>query len=279
MPVFAGGGKMRDTNVPPPSTDDYEFDIPEEEGSSDPVYTPIGFDTETGWAMNEGISGVGDGLRWDYTPGSAWDYGIDDGSISQTRDFYYDSGLDDLIANFSPESTRGIQAALVNVGLLSPTSVISFGAWDNNSRSAFRELLGMSNRAGIVWQDMLGQLAKNPSPLRSGRGGGGGGGARRAPFQPRVPDRDEVRRSYRSVASRLLGGNFVDDDQANAFADSFIEQVVSAQRQAYDGKKVTDAPSLEAEAVETLEEDRGTEVDANRFAGYARIMEELVLGG
>lgn len=266
---------MSDT---PPDLDTILNGVPQEEEEEDapPVRTPIGFDRDTAVAILDGDSRVPTELTYSYERDlGARRFRPDPVTVSGTQELYYDAGLDDLISNFGPERTREIQTALVQTGLLSGSSVITFGEWDNGSVNAFKELLGMSNRSGTVWQDTLGRLLSNPSPLRSG--GGGGGGASRAPFQARIPDRDEVRRSYRSVASRLLGGNFVSDEEADAFADSFTQQVVSAQRQAYNGQTINEAPSLEAETVETLETTREDEVDANRFAGYVKVLEELTL--
>ena len=85
-----------------------------------------------------------------------------------------------------------------------------------------------------------------------------------------------MKRVYRSAAIRTLGGRFDTEADEDAFADAFEQQVVSAQRAAYAGRTVQEAPAAGAEAEEMLETTRGDEVDANRFAGYMRVLEDLI---
>lgn len=234
--------------------------------------TPIGFDPDTGAALFAGDSGVQPYLERTHFSES----GMGPPVYSTRRKLYYDEYLDDLTSRLSPERTRELQQAFVYLGMLSEKSVVTYGRWDDSSRGALKELLAISNRSGRVWDQTLEDLLRTPNPalLAAPRGPSG---PSRAPFQPRTPDRDEVKRVYQQAAIRSLGGQFnVSDDEMEAFADSFTEQVVSAQRAAYDGRPISEPPSATAEAQEQLEDTRGDEVEAADFAGYVDVLRELI---
>jgi hypothetical protein len=200
---------------------------------------------------------------------------------------YTNASLDQLTGTGGGSIPRGLtigaQQMMVEAGLLNPGSITEYGRWDNSSVSAFKEVLAIANRSGETWNGALSRMVRSGANLRSQSGGGGGGGGR-APFQPRTPNREEVKRNYRAIRQRELGGNFAAlSDEAfkaeqEAFANAYEAQVVGAQRAAYEGRAVQDAPGVESAALDKLEKEREGEVKANDFAGLARTMTE-VLGG
>lgn len=193
---------------------------------------------------------------------------------------YYDSDLDQIVAGIagSPASTASVQQAMVAAGLIKESAVITFGQWGNSETTAFAELLAMSNRSGRTWDVTLNNM------LRSGGvaadGGGGGGTGRR--FVARPPNRGEVKRAYRNLRQRSLGGQFTrEDDEAfkaeqEAFANAFEAQVVGAQRAAFDGRSVESPPSLEAAALDKIETEQKAGVEAFSFAGLASAMTQAL---
>lgn len=257
----------------PPSTDEFDFNIPQDE-ESEPILTPIGFDSDTGRALLEGDTNIPTTLRGSERtslPGSS-------GGVwrpTERDTLYYDVELDGLTRGFGAERTKELQSALVHLGFISDSKVIEYGSWDNDSKSAFRELLAVSNRSGTTWDLTLRRMLANPD-LAARREASRPSGPTRAPFRARLPDRDEVKRVYRTAAIRTLGGRFDTEADEDVFADTFEKQVVAAQRAAYDGQTVREAPSAGVEAEEQIENTRGDEVDANRFAGYVRVLEDLI---
>lgn len=193
-------------------------------------------------------------------------------------DGYYPQDLDDIIGSFGVTERYSIKDLMIRSGLLSATSALPGDTFGDGEKTAFKELLGISNRQGFTWNRTLADMARMAPP------GGGPSGPGRAPFKPRTPNRNEVKRAYRDIRKRMLGGQFTrTDDQAfeaeqEAFADAFEAQVVGAQRAAYEGRAVEEPPSLEAAAMDTLEEDQAAGVKAFSFAGLASAMTRA-LGG
>ena len=67
------------------------------------------------------------------------------------------------VASLSPENTARLQIKLAKAGLISKSSVVQVGVFDDVTESAYREVLGIANRYGMSDTDALAMLESQPS--------------------------------------------------------------------------------------------------------------------
>jgi len=171
---------------------------------------------------------------------------------------YFD-GDEYQIANFKPEEIAEIQQRMNKAGVLGKKYRI--GLADDETISAFKEVLGQANRTGTNWTSALGSLVSTP---RQGTG-----------LTYKVSNPDDIRKVIQQTASTVLGRS-ADTELVNRLVKSYQQlQIQEQQGVIKSGGMKTQAPELSVFAEEQLREKSGAEADAFRFAQAAK----SVLGG
>lgn len=194
----------------------------------------------------------------------------------------YYAGDEYTIPNsWSVERRASVQYRLVSSGWLDPGKIAVEGDWGVATARAFASVLSQANATGTSWRVALDRSLGAAQDFRRDQErsdqldasrrlpSGGGGGARRAPFQARVSNPDDLRATFKEVARQATGGVFVDDAQIENMVTTFQANERRSQRQAYDGGEVVDAPS--ANAVFEDKVDDGS-IEANRFAQITALL-------
>lgn len=88
-------------------------------------------------------------------------------------DYYTENDLVDNFAGLGEETIAGIQASLINAGLLETDAGFIAGDWGTSTQRAFSYILGMANRRGVTtqeretgsaWRSALAEFELNPIP-------------------------------------------------------------------------------------------------------------------
>lgn len=185
----------------------------------------------------------------------------------------YDATDLDLFSNLAPESIAEIQAGLARAGLL-PKKGTAYKIWDGNTAGAMQKVLAYANQRGLVWQDALEEWAaagdeaglNDPGPGRV--------------FTPRLSNPDDLRATFKQVAYQRTGGNFLEDGAYDRMVAAYQDAEMKAQRGQFDaavsGATVTDAPSAQTFATETLQTENTADVQANSVASYGKVLEGML---
>ena len=129
--------------------------------------TGSGYDLSLQQAFNE-FGGI--------TPGTS-PIGVTASYVSPRGDaaseYYTENDLVDDFAGMGEESIAGIQASLINAGLLETDAGFIAGDWGPTTQRAFSYILGMANRRGVTtqeretgsaWRSALAEFELNPLP-------------------------------------------------------------------------------------------------------------------
>lgn len=202
------------------------------------------------------------------------------GGVTMQRPAYWD-GDEWIPSSFSAMEIFQLQSALARVGLLRGTW--SGGYWDDASRKAYRELLGMANARGSrnadqLLNEMLTQTQELGGALFTIDENGnivmtrGEGTETRAPLVTRTTDPASLRSVFRRSVIELLGEGW-SEDQINDMVAAYNSMEVSRQKAAYDaqltGGSVMDIPSPESFIEAKVQEMDPTGVQANTALNLA----------
>lgn len=193
----------------------------------------------------------------------------------------YDDRFLYSLSTRSPAFIGEIQYALLASGLIDPKSDYIPNVMDSVTQSAMSKVLGYANRAGVTWEQALEEMMQGGMERMSARSGGGG--ARGPVFTPRLSNPDDLKKLFRQTAYNMLGGQFIADDQQQAFVDAYHQIELGAQRAAFDaqvggGGTVVDAPNPSTTAQQQVEEIDPMGVKAKRINDYASMFERLIGG-
>lgn len=181
------------------------------------------------------------------------------------------------IESWPPERVADLQAQLVDAGLLDPDSY-QRGYWDDESATAYRQLLGYSNVAGIDSHQTLQRIGE----VKSKYGTTADKARVRQPFIAELADPAALNDLLDNVSVRLLG-RALSPTEKGTFAESFRTTQESEQRRAYDmagvengpGGTVTmpDAESRATEFVRSNQPQEVAEYDAiNRWRQFQALL-------
>lgn len=190
-------------------------------------------------------------------------FGATKETFTQDRPPKYFSGDEDLIIGQSRENIAVIQALMNRGGLLGRK--YNPGIVDDQTRSAFRELLGISNREGSNWEETLGTL----NELAKEQVG------ELPTYQLSNPD--DLKAVFRKTAQEMLGRN-LQDGELNRLVETFQAQEKQAQQKAQFGGVVTQPPSAQAFAARNIEQDFGTEVDTRKMDAIFSAVDSALSG-
>ena len=145
----------------------YLIDIALDENQSLSDVTGSGYDLSLQQAFNE-FGGI--------TPGTS-PIGVTASYVSPrgeaASEYYTENDLVDDFAGMGEESIAGIQASLINAGLLETDAGFIAGDWGPTTQRAFSYILGMANRRGVTtqeretgsaWRSALSEFEQNPLP-------------------------------------------------------------------------------------------------------------------
>ena len=130
--------------------------------------------------------------------------------------------------SWSPERIADIQAQLVDAGLLDPDDY-QRGFWDQESASAYRQLLGYSNVSGLDSHQTLQRIGE----VKAKYGTTADKGAKRQPFISELADPTELSSLLDDISVRRMGRGLTPEEKAR-FSDSFRGLQESEQRKYYE---------------------------------------------
>lgn len=164
----------------------------------------------------------------------------------------YFSGDEDAINSYSKETIAELQYNLSKNGLMGRK--YTPGVVDNQTRSGFKELLGISNRQGTDWVNALGSVSQ----------AGASTGTKLPAYQLTNPE--DLKAVFRKAAQDSLGRNLQDGD-INRLVETYQAQEAQYQKQVSTvGGVVTQAPSAQAFAQSAINKDFGTEVNTRKLS-------------
>lgn len=202
------------------------------------------------------------------------------GGSTIQRPTYFD-GDDWLPSSYSAVEIFQMQTALAKVGLLRGTW--SGGYWDDSTRKAYRELLGMANARGsrnadTLLNEMLTQSQELGGALFTVDENGNvvmtrpGSQDQRAPLVTRTTDPAALRNVFRRSVIELLGEGW-SEDQINGMVKSYNDMEVQRQTAAYNaqetGGSIQDIPSPESFIESQVQAKDPIGVQANEALGFA----------
>lgn len=162
---------------------------------------------------------------------------------------------------------------LVRVGLLDDK--FATGAWNTQTRGAYKSLLQQANMAGMTWRDLLDQKIAEVDQLGVDRlPGSEGAGTKRAPNVVELTDPASIRPVIQSAAQELYGAD-LPEDQVAQITDSFRNIERQRQTQEYElggpdsaGGEVDKIPSLDDYARERIKAANPNQVAATQFGNH-----------
>lgn len=181
--------------------------------------------------------------------------------------------------SWSPERIADIQAQLVDAGLLDPDDY-QRGFWDQESATAYRQLLGYSNVSGLDSHQTLQRIGE----VKAKFGSTADKGAKRQPFISELADPTELNDLLDDVAVRRMGRGLTPEEKAR-FSDSFRGVQESEQRKYYEasgsglpggpGGSVT-MPDARSRANEFVTSTRPDDVAAYQYLQAFKSFENLL---
>lgn len=201
-------------------------------------------------------------------------------TLGQQAPTYYE-GDEWVPASFTADRIFQLQSSLARVGLLRGNW--SGGYWDDPTRKAYKELLGMANAGGYTDADsllnyMTQQVPKGSTGLFTVDENGNvvmtreGGGDTRAPLVTRTTDPATLRQVFRRSTIELLGEGW-SPDQIDQMVHAYNSMEVQRQKQAYDlqetGGTFSDIPTPEQYAESYIQDKDPEGAAAYQGLGFA----------
>jgi len=212
--------------------------------------------------------------EWFYVEGYSRVLGTPDMGIVATPG-YYEGDEYALISGMgaSPETIAAIQARMAEARLMPKDYRI--GTWDADTTDAFKYVLAYANQTTTDWQTALDSLLQGSASLPPIAGPKG------PVFTARLTNSDDVKKAFKDVTYQLLGGQFVDPAQADAFVESFHAQELGAQRAAFNaatggGGTVEEAPNIGTAAETQIEATDMAGVQAKRYNDLAGVLGNIL---
>lgn len=181
-----------------------------------------------------------------------------------------------------PTFIRKIQYGLLGAGLIDDNDIFAPGVFDDVTSKGMSSVLGYANRAGITWEQALDELMQGGMERMAALNA-----AKKGPkgpvFTARLSNPDDLKKMFRQTAYNMLGGQFIAEDQQQAFVDAYHQIELGAQRAAFDaqvggGGTVVDAPNPQTTAEQQVEQLDPDGVKAKRINDYASMFEKMIGG-
>lgn len=162
---------------------------------------------------------------------------------------YFTSDVDALGAS-SRGKIASWQSRLNTAGLLGNN--FALGIVDNQTRSAYSEVLAIANREGVTDEEALAMVMQRQTT--------GGGSVQRY----RLTNPTDIKVAIRAIAQDALGRG-LDDGDVNRLVKLFQQEELSAQKKYQAGGVVTDAPSAQQFVQSKIQQDFGEEVSTRKL--------------
>jgi len=177
---------------------------------------------------------------------------------------YFQEDLDNL-SGFSRPTIASWQMRMNAAGLLGNS--FALGVVDNQTRSAYAEVLGVANKELLTAEEALALIQQQAVKLKSG-------GVTRY----KISNPADIKAVINQSAQTLLGRS-LDDKQLDAMVRAFQQQEVTAQKAYQAGGVATEAPSVQQFATKRIEKDFGEQVDTRRLNSVFGAVHKLLMGG
>lgn len=184
-------------------------------------------------------------------------------SVPTVEPRYFSSDVDAL-NGLSRGSISSWQSRLNAAGLLGNN--FALGIVDNQTRSAYTEVLAVANREGVTQEEAIAMIQQRRVKV-------GGGSVQRY----RMTNPTDLKVVIRSVAQNALGRN-LDDADINKLVKLFQQEEVSAQKQYSAGGAVAEAPSAEQFVQSKIQADFGEEVSIRKLDQVFSAVDEALSG-
>lgn len=162
---------------------------------------------------------------------------------------YFTSDVDALGASSSGKIASW-QSRLNLAGLLGNN--FALGTVDNQTRSAYSEILAIANREGVTDEEALAMVMQRRTS--------GGGSVQRY----RLTNPTDIKVAIRAIAQDALGRG-LDDGDVNRLVKLFQQEELSAQKKYQAGGVVTDAPSAQQFVQSKIQQDFGEEASTRKL--------------
>lgn len=203
----------------------------------------------------------------------------------------YQTASDDdrrLLMNLGPEAVRSVQMALAEVGLIKPNSTYRIGVVDSTTRNAFADLLGYANQEGLDWKTALVKYAGEGGMQGDGDVVGASADGESLGVEAGVVTdvanpvtlEQQVQQAALSRLGRKLRSREVERfiTVYQSLERGSNSDVVAAQQQAQEGVsgEVTAGPSMDASALNYIDDTFATEAASQDTYGYFDALKQLV---
>ncbi len=175
---------------------------------------------------------------------------------------YFTSDLDAL-GSRSRGMIASWQSRLNTAGLLGNN--FALGVVDNQTRSAYGEVLAIANREGVTDEEALAMVMQRRTT--------GGGSVQRY----RLTNPTDIKVAIRAIAQDALGRG-LDDGDVNRLVKLFQQEELSAQKKYQAGGVVTDAPSAQQFIQSKIQQDFGEEVDTRKLSNIFSVIDKALSG-
>jgi hypothetical protein len=162
---------------------------------------------------------------------------------------YFTSDVDAL-GSRSRGMIASWQSRLNTAGLLGNN--FALGVVDNQTRSAYSEVLAIANREGVTDEEALAMVMQRQTT--------GGGTVQRY----RLTNPTDLKVAIRAIAQDALGRG-LDDGDVNRLVKLFQQEELSAQKKYQAGGAVTDAPSAQQFIQSKIQQDFGDEASTRKL--------------
>lgn len=178
---------------------------------------------------------------------------------------YFQQDLDNL-SSFSRQTIASWQVRMNAAGLLG--NEFALGVVDNQTRSAYGEVLAVANRETVTAEQALGLIQQQHLKIKTGTG----------VKRYRISNPADIKAVINQSAKTLLGRS-LDDNQLDAMVKAFQAQEVSAQKQYEAGGVAVEAPSVQQFAQKSIEKDFGKQVDTRKLNSVFGAVHNMLIGG
>lgn len=176
----------------------------------------------------------------------------------------YFSGDEDMINAMSSEQIADVQYNLYLAGQLGKN--YTPGVVDSQTRSAFRDVLGVANRQSTDWVSAI-------KTLREGQASKGGD----LPTY-RLSNPEDLKAVFRRSAQEMLGRTLSDSDMED-LVNTFQQRELRFQKQAQAGGVVTQGPEAQTFAQKQLTSKFGEEVNVRNMQDIFSGIDEALSRG
>lgn len=166
---------------------------------------------------------------------------------------YFDGQEWSEIGGLPPEVKAQIQQAMLDRGLYSSAKPrIAMGAWDNDSATAFKQVLAYANASGMTWDMALKNMPKLDDGVERNPDGsvkvkyGPTAPHTFTPFSATLTNPTDLRAVIKAGARSVLGQT-LNDDEVSRFVQNYQQSELVPQEQQYNAQHAAQAAGFAAQ--------------------------------